>query len=98
MNKIIAGAKVDALAVPIKTFIVFSRTSVTAICCVLGALLRDNKLMGTFCLHIVRYIIDFLTRAHSKLATGLLCLCFSSEKLVSVISFLRYLLSCFFAN
>ena len=40
--------------------------SVTTICCVLGALLWDNMLMGVFRfrLCIVTYVIDLLTRAH----------------------------------
>ena len=38
--------------------------SFTAICCVLGALLRDNMLMDGFSLCIVTYIVDLLTRAH----------------------------------
>ena len=48
---------------------VFSRMFVTTICCALGALLRDNMLMSAFCLYIGTYIIDLLTRAHSKLST-----------------------------
>ena len=48
----------------------------------LGALLR-NMLMGAFCLCFVTYIhiTDFFMHAHSKLATGLSCLCFISGKL-----------------
>ena len=49
----------------------FSRMSITAICYSLGILLQDNTLMGAFSLCIVKYIIDTLTRAHSKLATVL---------------------------
>ena len=58
---------------------------------VLGSLLRDNELMGAFCLYIVTYIIDMLTRAHSKLPTGLLCLCSTSEKVITVLTFFRFL-------
>ena len=80
VSKIIAGAKVNARAVPSKKSTGFPCMSVTATCCILGALLRDNMLMGAFCLCIVTNIIDFLTRAHTKLSTTLLCLCFTLEK------------------
>ena len=51
---------------------------------VLSALLQDNMLMSDFCLYIVTYIIDLLMSTHSKCAAGLLCLCSTSEKVVTV--------------
>ena len=60
-----------------------------------SALLRDNMLMGAFYLCIVTYIIDLLTCAHSKLATGFLCLCSTLESIVTVSVFLvSYCLTC----
>ena len=44
----IAGDKVEARAVLLKKSTGFFRMSVTAICCVLGALLRDTMLVGVF--------------------------------------------------
>ena len=61
--------------------------TVTTICYVLGALLRDNMSMGAFHLRIVTYIIDLLARAHSKLVTGLSCLCSISGKVVTDFGF-----------
>ena len=50
---------------------------------------------GSFlCIHI---IIDFLTCAHSKLATGLSCLCFTLKEVVSVYEFIRFLWPYFLA-
>ena len=62
--------------VPLQKSTGFSHVSVMAICCALGALLPDNMFMGALCLCIIAYIIILVTRAHSKLVAGLLCLRF----------------------
>ena len=68
VSKIIARAKVDARAVPLKKSTGFSRRSVTPNLQCVGALLRNNKLMDAFSLCIVTYIIDMLTREHLNLS------------------------------
>ena len=65
---------------------------------VLSALLQDNMLMSAFGLYIVTYIIDLLMSTHSKRAAGLLCLCSTSEKVVTVFCFFQFLLAHFFAR
>ena len=72
--------------------------SVMAFCCALGALLRDNVLMSAFCLCFVTYIIDLVMSTRLKLVTELLCLCSTSEKVITVFGFLRFLLPHFFAR
>ena len=72
--------------------------SVMALRCALSVLLRDDVLMSNFCLCIVTYIIDLVMSARSKLVAGLLCLCSTSEKVITVFGFFRFLLPHFFAR
>ena len=67
-----------ALCGVIKKFTGFSRMSVALNLLCFGALLRDNLQIGAFCLCIVN-IINFLMRAHWRLANDLLCLCLTPE-------------------
>ena len=66
--------------------------SVTTICCVLGVCCADSMLMGVFRLCIVT---SWLVNACTLHVTGLLCLSFTLEKVVTFLLFL-FLITFFF--
>ena len=79
-SKVSASANVSFWLMTIQKTNGFSRMRETVNLLCFGCLLQDNMLMGGLRSCFVTYKIYLLTLALSRLAIGLLCLRFTSEK------------------